>query len=130
MFFGLGVNIKFPANYRESPFTLVASGVTTLPQRLKFPFSLIRPGDPQLMGVPARLNEIIPAWNYAKNAYAMDRNAYKYAQRGKGAVAPSFYNMYSAETARCVFDAYERLQGVTVRDLYTKREIDGLGENF
>ncbi len=130
MFFGLGVNIKFPANYRESPFTLVASGVTTLPQRLKFPFSLIRSGDPQLMGVPARLNEIIPGWNYAKNAYAMDRNAYKYALRGKGAVAPSFYNMFSAETARCVFDAYNRLQGVAVRDLYTRREIDGLGENF
>ena len=50
MFFGLGVNVKFPANYRESPFTLIASGVTTMPQRVKFPFSLIRSGDPQLMG--------------------------------------------------------------------------------
>lgn len=130
MFFGLGVNVKFPANYSESPFTLIASGVTTLPQRLKFPFSLVRPGDPQLMGVPARLNEIVPGWNYAKNAYALDRNAYKYSVRGKGIVPTSFFSIYNAEIARLVFDAYNRLQVTQVRDVYTKEHIDGLGENF
>lgn len=130
MFFGLGVNVKFPANYRESPFTLIASGVTTLPQRLKFPFSLVRPGDPQLMGVPARLNEIVPGWNYARNAYALDRNAYKYSVRGKGIVPASFYSIFSPETVRCVYDAYCRLQVSTIRDVYTKEHIDGLGENF
>ena len=30
MFFGLGVNVKFPANYRESPFTIIASGITRI----------------------------------------------------------------------------------------------------
>lgn len=130
MFFGLGVNIKFPANYRESPFTLIASGVTTLPQRLKFPFSLVRPGDPQLMGVPARLNEIVPGWNYARNAYALDRNCYKYSTRGKGFVPASACSLYNAETVRYVFDAYNRLQVQQVRDVYTKEHIDGLGENF
>lgn len=130
MFFGLGVNIKFPANYRESPFTLIASGLTTLPQRLKFPFSLVRPGDPQLNGVPARLNEIVPGWNYAKNAYALDRNAYKYSVRGKGIVPASFYSIYSLDVVHWVFDAYNRLQEVSVRDWYTKEHIDGLGENF
>ena len=130
MFFGLGVNVKFPANYRESPFTLIASGVTTLPQRLKFPFSLIRPGDPQLMGVPAKLNELAPGWNYARNAYALDRNMFKYAQRGKGVVPGSFFSLYNAETVRCVFDAYNRLQVKDIRDIYTKEHIDGLGENF
>ena len=130
MFFGLGVNIKFPANYRESPFTLVASGVTTLPQRLKFPFSLIRPGDPQLMGVPARLNEIVPGWNYSRNAYALDRNLYKYSQRGKGFVPASFFGIFSADVVRQVFDACNRLQVSQVRDVYTKEDIDGLGENF
>jgi len=130
MFFGLGVNIKFPANYRESPFTLIASGVTTMPQRLKFPFSLVRPGDPQLIGVPARLNEIVPGWNYARNAYALDRNAYKYSVRGKGVIPASFYSIFGAETVRCVYDAYCRLQVSVVRDVYTKAHIDGLGENF
>ena len=130
MFFGLGVNVKFPANYRESPFTLIASGVTTLPQRLKFPFSLIRPGDPQLMGVPARLNEIVPGWNYARNAYALDRNMYKYSVRGKGIVSAGFCSIFNADTVRQVFDAYNRLQVTQVRDVYTKEHIDGLGENF
>lgn len=130
MFFGLGVNIKFPANYRESPFTLIASGLTTLPQRLKFPFSLVRPGDPQLIGVPARLNEIVPGWNYARNAYALDRNAYKYSVRGKGIVPASFYSIFSPEIVRLVYDAYSRLQVDTIRDVYTKEHIDGLGENF
>lgn len=130
MFFGLGVNIKFPANYRESPFTLIATGVTTMPQRLKFPFSLVRPGDPQLNGVPARLNEIVPGWNYACNAYALDRNAYKYSVRGKGIVPVGFFSIFSPETVRCVYDAYCRLQVATIRDVYTKDHIDGLGENF
>ncbi len=130
MFFGLGVNVKFPANYRESPFTLIASGVTTMPQRVKFPFSLIRSGDPQLMGVPARLNEILPAWNYARNAYALDRNIYKYAQRGKGALPNSYFSLYGAETVHYAFDAYCRLQVNQVQDVYTKEHIDGLGENF
>ena len=130
MFFGLGVNIKFPANYRESPFTLIASGVTTLPQRMKFPFSLVRPGDPQLNGIPARLNEIVPGWNYAKNAYALDRNAYKYSVRGKGLVQNSFYSIYHSDTVRQVYDAYNRLQVSQIRDVYTKEHIDGLGENF
>ena len=130
MFFGLGVNIKFPANYRESPFTLVATGLTTLPQRLKFPFSLIKPGDPQLMNVPPRLNEIVPGWNYAKNAYALDRNLYKYSLRGKGVIPSSFYSIFNPDTVRYVCDAYQRLQVSDVRDIYTKEHIDGLGENF
>ena len=130
MFFGLGVNIKFPANYRESPFTLIATGLTTLPQRVKFPFSLIRPGDPQLVGVAPRLNEIVPGWNYARNAYALDRNLYKYSLRGKGIVPATFYSIFSPETVRYVFDAYQRLQVNAIRDIYTKEHIDGLGENF
>ena len=130
MFFGLGVNIKFPANYRESPFTLIATGLTTLPQRVKFPFSLIRPGDPQLVNVPPRLNEIVPGWNYARNAYALDRNLYKYSLRGKGMVSSAFYSIFNPDTVRYVCDAYQRLQVTTIRDIYTKEHIDGLGENF
>ena len=130
MFFGLGVNVKFPANFRESPFTIIASGITTLPQRLKFPFSLIRPGDPQLMGVPARLNEIVPAWNYKRNAYALDRNFYKYSQRGKGVVSVAFCSLFSPDIVRYVHDAWMRLQVEQVRDVYTREHIDGLGENF
>ncbi len=42
--FWLGVNIKFPANLKDSPFSIIATGVTCEPQRLMFPFSLIKKG--------------------------------------------------------------------------------------
>ena len=34
VFFGLSTVIKFPANYSESPFSVIGSGVTCLPQRV------------------------------------------------------------------------------------------------
>eukprot|EP00041_Stephanoeca_diplocostata_P035443 m.1249636 g.1249636 ORF g.1249636 m.1249636 type:complete len:225 (-) comp24701_c0_seq60:3225-3899(-) len=34
VFYGLGCNIKFPTNMTESPYTLIATGVTTLPQKV------------------------------------------------------------------------------------------------
>jgi folate-binding Fe-S cluster repair protein YgfZ len=50
--------------------------------------------------------------------------------RGKGIVPSSFYSIFSADTVRYVYDAYQRLQVTTIRDIYTKEDIDGLGENF
>src|SRR5262249_50058277 len=41
MFLGLGVNVKFPADFSKAPYSIIASGVTTLPQKVTFPFSLI-----------------------------------------------------------------------------------------
>lgn len=37
VFFGLSTVIKFPGNYSESPFSVIGSGVTCLPQRVKEP---------------------------------------------------------------------------------------------
>src|SRR5690606_14516694 len=33
VFFGLGCSVKFPANYSDAPYSLIASGVTAPPQR-------------------------------------------------------------------------------------------------
>ena len=41
MFLGFGVNVKYPADFSRAPYTVIATGVTTPPQRLKFRFSLI-----------------------------------------------------------------------------------------
>ena len=54
----------------------------------------------------------------------------KYSLRGKGIVPATFYSIFSPETVRYVFDAYQRLQVNAIRDIYTKEHIDGLGENF
>src|SRR5262249_15068606 len=61
-FFGLGVSVKFPADFSRAPYTLFACGVTTGPGRLLFPFSLVsRPAAPP-PGVSPAHNEILPAW--------------------------------------------------------------------
>lgn len=79
-FFGLGCSIKFPANFEAAPYSLFASGVVTAPQKIAFPFSLVAP-PPE--GSPQGLNEIAPGWMWGENAYALIRNAYKYADRNR-----------------------------------------------
>ena len=32
VFFGLGCNIKYPCNFAKAPYSLIASGITLLPQ--------------------------------------------------------------------------------------------------
>ena len=70
-FFGLGCSIKFPANFSEAPFTMIATGVICEPMRLQLPFSLITK------------EEIVPAWVYNKNAYAVFRSIYKWDKRSR-----------------------------------------------
>jgi hypothetical protein len=95
-FFGLGCAIKFPADFSAAPYSLFATGVVTPPQTIAFPFSLITPSTPSgTTGIPgndaentteqsaAGLNEIIPAWMWSDNAFALIRNAYKYADRNR-----------------------------------------------
>ncbi len=130
MFFGLGSNIKFPANFSESPYTTISTGVTASPQCLRFPFSLILPGDPQIRVIRSDLNELRPGWCYGKNAYAIARNAYKYALRGKGFVAPEDSQVLSDKNASLVLDALRRLQVPQIREIYTEENIPGLGSNY
>jgi carbonic anhydrase/acetyltransferase-like protein (isoleucine patch superfamily) len=130
MFFGLGCNVKFPANFSESPFTIVATGVTCDPQRLMFPFSLIRTGEQPISGLPLGLNELVPGWVYTKNAFALQRNLYKFGMRSKGYPENLAVSLQSAEMARLVLDAWRRLQVTRVRDFYTEAQILGLGSNY
>ena len=130
MFFGLGSSIKFPANFSESPYTVISTGVTASPQRLKFPFSLILPNNPRVHSVSPSLNELRPGWCYGKNAYAVARNAYKYAIRGKGFVAPEESQVLSDKNAILVVDALRRLQAAQIQEIYTEEDIPGLGSNY
>lgn len=130
MFFGLGANVKFPANFSEAPYSVMATGVTASPQRLRFPFSLILPGDTHLHNVRSSLNELRPAWCYEKNAYALSRNAYKYKIRGKGFVAPEDSLVLSERNAYLVLDALRRLECPQVKEVYTEEDIPGLGSNY
>lgn len=129
MFFGLGSSIKFPANFSEAPFTIIASGITCEPQRLAFPFSLVRKCEQTIPGVSNALNELVPGWAYTKNAYAIERNLFKFTQRSKGFPDNLGISLHNADLARQVLDAWRRLQVTRPRDYYTEIHIPGLGSN-
>jgi hypothetical protein len=80
-FFGLACAIKFPADFSDAPYSLFATGVVTPPQKIAFPFSLITEGS--AAGTSEARNEILPGWMWSENAYALIRNAYKYADRNR-----------------------------------------------
>lgn len=130
MFFGLGVNVKFPANFSEAPYSMIATGVTASPQRLRFPFSLILPGDPQIHRMNSHLNELRPAWNYGKNAYSVARNAYKYSVRGRGFVSPEDSRILSDSNAVLVLEALRLLGSSPIKEIYTDEDIPGIGSNY
>ena len=87
VFFGLGTSIKFPANYEEAMYTIIASGVTTLPQRVRFPFSLIMTVTEIISGLSPAINEILPAWILYESVYTYFRNENKFISR----YTPSFF---------------------------------------
>ncbi|MBI4313403.1 MAG: DUF4954 family protein, partial [Candidatus Omnitrophica bacterium] len=68
-FFGLGVNIKYPADFSQSPYTIFASGVACLPQRIRFPFSLVNSPAVRYDGISPAYNEIMPGWVLSDNIY-------------------------------------------------------------
>src|SRR5690554_478336 len=126
LFFGLGVNIKYPANFTEAPFTVIATGVTSEAQRLSFPFSLILSG----VSKESRLNELVPAWTYGKNAYAIARNFYKYKKRSKGLVLPGLTTLWQTSIAKNVHSAYQKLQVKEIKEVYYDSDIPGIGSNY
>lgn len=144
-FFGLGCNVKFPANFSDAPFTIIATGVTCEPQILRFPFALIK--SPSLItdssngAELAGLNEIIPGWVYAKNAYGIFRNVYKWNMRcGHN---DGLDILFSAEVGRSVIAACEILEKFSSAEtfsqtatekitgkLLTEKSLANLGSNF
>ena len=131
MFFGLGASIKFPSNFTNAPYSVIATGVTTLPQRVEFPFSLINTPSEHIHTVPPAYNEIFPGWVLSENMYAIKRNEAKFKARNKARRA-----VFSAEALRpeiidMMILARNRLKEVTRKSaLYTEGEIPGLGKNF
>ncbi len=130
-FFGLGVNIKFPTNFSRAPYTIIASGVNTLPQRVAFPFSLINSPSAQSADLPLAFNEIIPAWQLSDNIYAIKRNECKYRTRDKARRANFDFRVFRPPIVDMMRDARQRLAEIQeVKPFYTEHDINGLGKNF
>ena len=135
MFFGLGCAIRYPADFSEAPYTTVSLNTTTLPQKVRFPFSLITiPTEALGEGddtVPRAFNEIIPAWGLDQNAYGLVRTELKFARRDAARRHRLDYKVLRPSIMRMVKDALDRLAAVkTLKRFYLDVEIDGLGKNF
>ena len=131
MFFGLDCSVKFPANFSRSPYSVIATGVVTAPQRLAFPFSLVTEIT-DLDDVPAGLNLLIPAWMLRKNVYALMRNEAKFRRRNKARRSEFDFDIFRPAIMTMMEDALHRLVAIEDRgtqDVYLPGDIDGLGAN-
>ena len=129
-YLGLGVNIKYPSDFTRAPYTIVAMGVSTLPQKLGFPFSLVNKPWGPAPGVSPAYNEIIPAWVLRENLYALKRTEGKFRARNRARRTPFDFAVFRPDTVDLMRDACRRLEQVErPRDFYTEADLDGLGKN-
>ncbi|MBA2480825.1 MAG: DUF4954 family protein [Planctomycetes bacterium] len=133
-FFGLGCAIRFPTDFSEAPYMVIGMAVSTLPQRVRFPFSLITvPAETidEAAKVPRAYNELIPAWGLYSNAYGLVRSELKFRQRDHSRRHDIDYKVLRPHIMRLVQDAYDRLTAVkTIKTAYLDTDIEGIGKNF
>ena len=72
LFYGLSVNIKFPSDYSRAPYSIIATGVSALPQKMEFPFSLMNTPGAVLDGISPAYNELMPGWVLSDNIYVIN----------------------------------------------------------
>jgi hypothetical protein len=131
MFFGLGVNVKFPADFSASPYTVVACGASLLPQRVAFPFALIATPSVTAPDLSPAYMEIIPGWGLSDNLYGLRRNQTKYRSRNRARRLCFDFDVLRPEIMDLMRDACQRLEEIRqVQDVYTEVDIVGLGKNF
>jgi hypothetical protein len=131
LFLGLGVNIKFPSDFSRAPYTVIASGLSTLPQKLTFPFSLVSAPSNGYPGVSPAYNEIVPAWVLTDNFFALARNQAKYRARNQARRLGLALDVFRPDTVDLILDAARRLEAVgEIRPVYTEAQVAGIGKNF
>jgi hypothetical protein len=128
-FFGLASAVKFPSNFHDSPYSILASGVVTLPQRLSLPFSLIldEPLDtPETRG----LNRVIPGWVLRENVYLLLRNESKYLQRNKARRHTFDLRIFRPEIVEKLWKARVVLANIEGKPVYTRADLPAVGKNY
>ncbi len=130
-FFGLGVNIKFPSNFTRAPYSIIATGVSALPQKVEFPFSLINTPASRIEGISPAYNEIMPAWVLSDQIYMVKRNEGKYMKRNKARRTRFDFEVFRPEIVDGMIEARERLAAIRdPKKVYTESDIKGLGKNY
>jgi len=140
VFYGLGCTIKFPFNSLKAPYSLIASGVTCLPQKIEYPFSLINSPVRRVPEIPEGWNELMPGWQVGGNLYGLLRNAEKYSSRNRAVREPMKKGVFREDFEPMVKAAMTRLSAAltgpaageipTVGKYYTEKQLPGVGKNF
>ncbi len=131
LFFGLGVNIKFPADYSDSPYSIIATGVNALPQRVEFPFSLINKPSITYPGLSSAHNEILPGWVLTHGIYAIMRNENKFRRRNLARRIALVFEVFRPEIIDRMVIARNRLKTVhETKPVYVSGDLHGLGKNY
>lgn len=130
-FFGLGVNIKFPSDFTLAPYSIIATAVNALPQKVTFPFSLINSPAETVADLSPAYNEIMPAWVLSDNIFTVKRNEGKYRKRNKARRSEFDFEVFRPDIMDLVMRARGSLEAVEeTKDFYTDRDIAGLGKNY
>ncbi len=130
-FFGLGVNIKFPTDFSNAPYSIIATGVSALPQRVEFPFSLINTPSNLFPGVSPAYNEIFPGWVLSDNIFTVRRNEGKYKKRNKAKRSRFVFEVFRPEIVDRMIEARKKLLEIEEKkEIYLDRDIKGLGKNY
>lgn len=128
-FFGLATAVKFPSNFQDAPYSLLASGVVTLPQRLSLPFSLIV--DEFLDSPEARgLNRLIPGWVLRENVYLLLRNEAKYLKRNRARRHNFDLRIFRPEVVDKLWKARVLLGTIEGKTVYTQANLSAIGKNY
>lgn len=131
MFFGLGCSVKYPADFRGSPYSLIATGVTTLPQKLDMPFSLICESSVQRPELPSGYLRLIPGWVLRENLYAVWRNRIKFRERNRARRNAIDTEIFRPDIMRRVERACALLEAAPAdREILLPADLPDLGRNF
>ncbi|MBN1475731.1 DUF4954 family protein [Candidatus Sumerlaeota bacterium] len=129
-FFGLGVNIKMPSDFTRAPYSIIATAVNALPQRLEMPFSLVNTPAALHEGISPAYNEIMPGWVLSDNIFSVKRNEGKYAKRNRARRAEIVTEVFRPDIVDLMIEARSRLQAASGKEIYTDRDVKGLGKNY
>lgn len=130
-FFGLGVNIKFPSDFSRAPYCIIATGVTSLPQKVEMPFSLINTPSAVHPGLSPVYNEIFPGWVLSDNIFAVKRNEGKYIKRNKARRTQFVLEIFRPDIIDLMLEARKRLQNIKEKkEIYLDKDINGIGKNY
>lgn len=130
-FFGLGVNIKMPSDFSRAPYSIIATAVNALPQRIEMPFSLVNTPAVRIDKISPAYNEIMPGWVLSDNIFSIKRNEGKYTKRNKAKRTQFVFEVFRPDIVDLMLEARKRLSAVAeVKPVYTDKDVKGLGKNY